>query len=188
MKFYLGPDVQSQINAAMDDDRLLTAPDSSQNSTFKPGKGPGLGRWSEMTRISDTKLAAPKDRPESKHELVFTVKFEVLGAASGGFDAPNNGRTWYWTQYINTNDLNSADSKQVNRCRRKFSTLNALLEAFGHDTSGGVEYDDYFNGDKPLLNATIGVSFNKYKYNKNVNGDITPVTDMEVLGFSLPSA
>jgi len=162
--FVISADELAEIDSEVKKGQQLTTPTEEQNQTFvadKSGK-PGLGRWSEVVTIRETRLGPPKARPDSKDEVVFFVKMEVQGADKGVNEAPNKGRVHGYVVYLNEKD--KADPKKAFQRAKKLSVLNSLLSACGADLSQGINYGEFFGGDLPLIGQTVIASFNAYEY------------------------
>lgn len=161
-------------------DRNLAAPTTDENPGFKMGKEEGLGTWPELVTVRDTSIAAPKNaKPGDDSAMVIKATLEILGTADGGFPK-NGGKTHYMNVYIDKKAVfdRSHDMHALNA--RRIGTITSLLKAVGVDVSGGVNLDEWFNGEKPLVGQKALAIIRKYKY---TNRDKEEVTQTDVDGF-----
>jgi len=144
------------INEELASRNELTTPSKEENPSFEPdgSDDPTLGKWSEIAIIRDTEYGPPKKDPTSTTKHVFQIKLEIQGAAEGGCDKPNGGRSFNQVIYIDEADR--ADKTKAFGANIRIGLLNSVLAAAGLDLSSGVDdYSAFFKGDKPLLGAKV---------------------------------
>jgi len=157
----LAPETIQEYAAAAD--RNLTCPASTdENPTFKAGKSPGLGIWTEAVKIHDTDIVPVKSDPDNPNKANFVVVLSVLGPEDGGFTT-NQNRTHYQYFYIDKVGLASADPKVSGVYKRRLATINNLLAVAGVDMTSAVGYTALFTGDKPLVGMKMAAVFRKYR-------------------------
>lgn len=167
---YIGPEDQQAITDSVNSAGHLPVPTVEDNPTFIPVKDPtaggaikaDLGRWTETLAVRDSSMAPPKKNPDA-NAVVFQVKFDVLGTEDGGCDF-NKGKTWTYVEYIDKDILFDKNHKLNNMIQRKVGKLNSLLGALGVDTSKGVNYEEYFNGEKPMIGSVVYGTLSRYRY------------------------
>lgn len=167
--------VQEITDAA---DRNLATPTPEENSTFKVGKKPHLGTWSEVCTIRDSAVTAPKSDPTSKTKAVVKLTLEVLGSKEGGFDK-NAGKTHYVNLYLDKAAIFDKSSSDHAKMARRAAVAMSAIKAQGVDVSGGINFDEWFNGEKPLVGQKVIAIVRKYEYVK----DGTDTPGMDVDGF-----
>lgn len=161
-------------------DRNLTAPSVEENPTFRQGKQPGLGTWTELVRVRDTSINPIKDDPNNKNRFNMVVQLEVLGPDAGGCST-NAGRVHTQYSYIDRIALASPDSKVSGSYKRRVATINSLLAACGLDLSAGIPSYKAILGaedqpDKALVGTTVYAVMRKFVTKKDPS---TPQMDID---------
>lgn len=144
---------ESTVAAAAQATEPLSMPDDVENPSFVAGKKEGAGSWTESLKIEETSLNAKDGDPDTG---VFFISFTVTDKAS----AKNAGRTYRYYEYLDKKALFDPKHEMHRWNQQRLNRINSLLRAFGVEPP--YKYEDYFNGEKPLIGQEVNAKFSRY--------------------------
>jgi hypothetical protein len=147
---FIPPDVINDANKAADP--KLEIPESAVVKGMK-GTPRFKANWNELVSIVSATMEDVEDPTKPPGRAVVLVQLQVSPDSP---DPLNLGKAIFFRGYINESSLANKGSKEYKMTIISVGKINALLRACGIETSGGVDYDQYFNGDvSPLIGSKL---------------------------------